>query len=287
MKYLLQSFLLISAAALPAIASDLATLQGPNLSNYLERELPEGVEVQYIPSKDEAPDVLRVACSTRAPTSVPLFRIPVDLAPGTEVYGVGEIRGEDVQGKACFELWCQTGGGSFFSRALDTGLIGTTGWARHRAPFFLKPGQKADSYLLGVRFEGPGTVYVRSVALYASDGGFLGFLQRPGAWGGLLGAVVGVLGGCWGGLAGALAPKGKGRGLVVGMGYLLLLIGIALAVAGGVLLLGGAPRDQWYALLLSGGILTVVMLSVLPMVRRRYREAEERQMRQVDAGEGL
>lgn len=99
------------------------------------------------------------------------------------------------------------------------------------------------------------------------------------AWiGAIGGSAVGIVGGVFGMLIGVCAPRGAARGLVltghlalVGLGAAVLLTGIAAIVL-------GQPRHVWYPLLLGGGILTVVLGSLIPAVRARYRQAEARRL---------
>jgi len=99
--------------------------------------------------------------------------------------------------------------------------------------------------------------------------------NRVGAW---LGASVGVLGGVFGCAAGVCAAKGKAKGAVLGSQVVMTVIGVLLlcaAVAGLVL---GQPFHVWYPLGLPGVCLGIVMGALIPVVRARYREAEQRQL---------
>ena len=97
-------------------------------------------------------------------------------------------------------------------------------------------------------------------------------------YGGIGGGLLGGLGGMLGGLAGTLAPKGKGRSFILGAFTLMLLIGIGNLVVGIYALSVGQPYGIWYPLVLIGGILTVVIGSLRPVVRKRYQEFEARKM---------
>lgn len=109
----------------------------------------------------------------------------------------------------------------------------------------------------------------------------------PNGFGAIYGAVAGGLGGPLAGLlgaaAGALAPRGKARGLVLGGFGLFLALGAASLLVGLYALGMGQPPGIWFPMVLTGSILLVVMGSLLPVVRRRYAEAERRR---IDA-EGL
>lgn len=100
-----------------------------------------------------------------------------------------------------------------------------------------------------------------------------------GAWyGGLVGGIGGSLCGVLGGLAGMLAPQGKGRAFILGGMAFFACFGVANLLLGLVALLAGQPYGIWYGPLLCGLIFTVVVGSLIPVVRKRYREAEERRI---------
>jgi hypothetical protein len=103
-------------------------------------------------------------------------------------------------------------------------------------------------------------------------------------WGWIPGTVFGCLGGLWGALGGTLAPLGKARPLVMGLGWLLLLGSAGLLAAGVAALCDGQPYGIWYGLGLPGLIGVVVIGALFPMARLRYRQAEERRMQAEDLG---
>ena len=94
----------------------------------------------------------------------------------------------------------------------------------------------------------------------------------------LAGAGVGVLGAVYGTTVGLLAPRGKARGLVLGLHWTLLAIGVVLLAAGITALATGQPYGVWYALLLPGGLVTILMVVFLPIVRLRYQQARQRRL---------
>lgn len=112
-------------------------------------------------------------------------------------------------------------------------------------------------------------------------------LQDPTPWfstetsalvGGIGGAAVGVLGGCLGAAAGVLAPKGKGRGFVLGTMMACAVLGVCLLIAGIFAVSTGQPYGVWYPLVLLGAIMTGVLGGLIPVVRKRYAEAEQRRL---------
>jgi uncharacterized membrane protein len=104
----------------------------------------------------------------------------------------------------------------------------------------------------------------------------------PIRWSWLPGTLLGVLGGLWGSLAGTLAPRGKARPLVLGLGWLLFVASLVLLAAGLTALVSGQPYSVWYGLGLAGLVGTLVIAPLLPIARKRYRQAEERRMQAED-----
>ncbi len=98
--------------------------------------------------------------------------------------------------------------------------------------------------------------------------------QQAGMLGGGLGGGLGGLAGLLGAAMGVLAPKGKGRWILVPSTALLLLAGIILALLGALALLQGQPYHVYYPLLLAGGVLTCVLSGILPVVVTFYRVAD-------------
>jgi len=96
------------------------------------------------------------------------------------------------------------------------------------------------------------------------------------AW--IPGTVLGVTGGILGSLGGMLAPRGRARGLVLGLYGLVLCVTAVLLVAGLFALYAGQPYGVWYGLMLPGLLGTVLFGMLLPVILKRYREAEERRL---------
>ena len=104
----------------------------------------------------------------------------------------------------------------------------------------------------------------------------------PNRFGALFGAIggsgLGLLGALIGVSAGILTPKGKGRGFVLGMLWLMVILGFLSLLAGLYALIQGQPREIWYGPVLLGVVAAGVATPLIPVVRKRYLEAESRKM---------
>jgi hypothetical protein len=101
-------------------------------------------------------------------------------------------------------------------------------------------------------------------------------------FGALYGAVVGGGGGTiiglWGALVGSLAPQGKGRTPILAAAALFIVLGLASLGFGVAALVSGQPYAIVYPPLLCGLVITGVVGSLIPVVRKRYAEAEARRL---------
>jgi hypothetical protein len=81
---------------------------------------------------------------------------------------------------------------------------------------------------------------------------------------------------------GNLAPRGKGKALILGsLGVMLAASALSLVV-GVVALVNGQPYGIWYGLILPGCIGLVVLGSLTPLAIMAYRQAEARKMQARD-----
>ena len=101
-------------------------------------------------------------------------------------------------------------------------------------------------------------------------------------FGALFGAIVGggggTLIGLWGGLAGTFASQGKGRSLVLGTAWAFVGLGVVLACAGLYALVAGQPFHIWFWPCQVGFIAALLVGCLIPVIRRRYNEAEVRRL---------
>jgi hypothetical protein len=102
------------------------------------------------------------------------------------------------------------------------------------------------------------------------------------AW--VFGSALGIVGGLLGSLAGSLAPRGKAKPLIMGL-FVVCIVMCALMLAASVLAyLDGQPYGVWYGLGLPGVLGILVLGGLMPVVQRRYREAEQRRLSATDLG---
>ena len=236
---------------------------------------------------------LKVKRTEQGPATLNLLTIE---NPGVtaNVYALsGQVRYKGVAGKGYLEMWSfLPGRGRHFTRTLAgrgpmRHLQGSSGWRRFVLPFYLRTAPKPDKLTLNLVLPGPGEVELGPLTLaqYAPSESPLAV---AGAWwseraGGLFGAIVGVLGGCLGATIGALTSRGRARGLVMGLMTAALVAGVALLALGLTALLARQPYAVWYPPLLSGVLFTVLMASLLPVARKRYRDIELRKINAMDA----
>ncbi|MFO0908582.1 MAG: hypothetical protein U0794_09500 [Isosphaeraceae bacterium] len=92
------------------------------------------------------------------------------------------------------------------------------------------------------------------------------------------GTLLGVMGGLLGSLSGFLAPQGKGRALVLGAFWTMIVIAAGLLATAVYAIYDGQPYGIWYGFGLPGVIGLILFSSLLPVISLRYREAEERKI---------
>ena len=131
---------------------------------------------------------------------------------------------------------------------------------------------------------GKGTVYVGPMRLAMLDAGEN---QSKAWWGpraiGALGGACGGILGILGGLTGILASRGKARVFVLSVYWGLLGFGLCLLAGGIFAAISRQPSAVYGPLLFAGGLTSLLSLTLLPVVRRRYQDRELRRMSAADA----
>jgi len=103
--------------------------------------------------------------------------------------------------------------------------------------------------------------------------------NTAGAVGGIMGAVLGGgFGGIVGGVGGTLAAMGKAKAFVIGMFITAIGISLIIVFVGLYALINGQPWHVWFAFLLPGMITSIIMGGLLPVVQKRYCQAEQRKL---------
>ncbi|HOJ60082.1 MAG TPA: hypothetical protein PK878_07315 [bacterium] len=244
--------------------------------------LPEGVTVMLEPETSaDGQKSWRLTYSGNEPVFAALFEVPLAGIENGQLQYSARLRSRQVSGRAYLEMRCVfPDGKSYFAKALNETLTGDRDWMPTSTPFFLKKGESPEKAMLGVCLEGPGTVWIDQVRLSRQSLGVGNPFTMRLAW--IPGMMLGMLGGIYGAFAGFLAPRGRGRAWVLGLGIFLDGACFLMLTAGIVLFAGGYSFGVWYPWLLTGAIGVLVFTSVLPVIFKRYREAELRRMDALD-----
>jgi len=97
-------------------------------------------------------------------------------------------------------------------------------------------------------------------------------------WAWLPGTLLGVLGGSLGSAIGMLAPRGRGRGVIIACGMLLLAACVGMLAGGLALVLMGRKWFVCYAWVLPGALGCIVLPVCLRGARLQYQAAEMRRL---------
>jgi hypothetical protein len=233
--------------------------------------LPAGIEVSLDATVEG--NALKVFYTGNEPVSIPLFEV---IRPEIEkeiLVGKADLMARGMTSMACLEILCTLSGGRgpFFSRALDQAVTGDTGWTAGSVTFHFEDEQPPERVTVGLRMEGPGTVWINNIRLC-----FMTPMEAAGIhWSGLLaGPLIGLLGAVYGILAGILASRGRGKILLYTLHWLISGVAMGMLISGIIFWQRGVPWSGWYPWLLSGAIGLLVFLPLWPVLCRRYRRLE-------------
>jgi hypothetical protein len=104
------------------------------------------------------------------------------------------------------------------------------------------------------------------------------WFQNYGLAGAVLGGGAGLYGAVYGTCVGVMAALGKGKSFILALHWLGIGLGVTLLGAGVVALAVGQPYGVWFVLILPGAILVLVLAPMTPVIRLRYRQAEQRRL---------
>jgi len=255
----------------------------------VQTELPQGVRVEFDPEYSvDGGGAFIVTCQGSGEVSVRLFEASLAEVENTVIWYTASLRSEGVTGKAYLEMLCAfPNGHEYFSRAIPEALTGDQDWRESRTPFFLKKGERPVRATLGVRFEGPGTLWIDQAKLTRGRMGFWKWMDWPGALEGIVWGTLGAAVGIWGGIAGLLSWYGRARRAIMVSMVGLTALGAVLLISGVCLRLAGAAYAVWYPMVLFGALLAIVLGVNACAMARRYRAVEVERMAARDASESL
>lgn len=206
----------------------------------------------------------------------------------------GQVRYQDIEGKACLEMWSHFPGGERYStRTLAAAgplrsLEGSSGWRSFSLPFFIRDeAKRPERLVINVVLPGKGKVRLSPLQLVQYAAGE-NPLAGPTQWwgdrqGGLIGAIFGVLFGTLGAVVGVLGSRGRARAFVLGTLRISAGVGTVSLVLGFVSLAFSQPYAVYFPLFLIGILATALPLGLLRIVRRQYEQIELRRMKAQDA----
>jgi hypothetical protein len=248
------------------------------------------------PARDAAGSVwLKVTNALPGPAWFPLARIDGPAIQGQR-YGLrGTIRYQDVAGVGYLEMWSHfADGGQYFSRTMAGAgplqqITGSSAAREFLLPFdCMGRGPVPQRLEFNLALHGPGTVEISDIQVVDFGDSSLASVLAPGAWwddrqAGLFGGLAGSLLGVCGGLLGMFLGMGRAGWLCRVVAALMLVAGVAAAIAGIVALINGQPYAVFYPLLLLGGLASIAGMIVLPLIGPIIRRHEMRRMQLMDA----
>jgi hypothetical protein len=183
--------------------------------------------------------------------------------------------------------------GVYFTKTLENDgplgkLTGTGDWRDVELPFVSQEGVLPSKIEVNVVLPGKGKVYLTPFTVAKYEGPAELEASAKNAWwsdraAGLIGGSAGGTFGICGALVGVLAGLGRARRFVMTLCFALIAMGVVTFVMGLVAVSLRQPYHVYYPLLLMGGLSVVILGFNLPSLRRRYEQAELRQMTALDA----
>ena len=112
---------------------------------------------------------LRIISESAEKRTIRLYETePIDIKGVILIYSA-QIKSALQDGRAYLEMWCDIPGkGEFFSRSIETPIMGTTEWTTVQTPFRLEHGQSPANVKLNLVIEGSGAVWVDDIKLSSS-----------------------------------------------------------------------------------------------------------------------
>ena len=114
--------------------------------------------------KQEGKSAIKI--STLGPTTICLGTVQSLNVENAQLVYRARVKSDNLEGAALLEMWCEVGGGRYFSRGVNSTVAGSMDWKTLEAPFFLQAGQKVERVTLNIVISGKGTVWVDDIVLY-------------------------------------------------------------------------------------------------------------------------
>jgi hypothetical protein len=272
------------AAPTPAAAERAATTKPAPVDVAWQKHHDNAEFVRSTRRGTTAPDVLKVT----GPGTIRVLEIE-NPQLAFDTYAItGRVKYENVTGTGYLEMWSTFPDGSaYFARTVESGgpqrsISGSSDWRPFTLPFYARKGSRPSKLEVNLVLPEGGTVYLEAGQLVQDSDAMANawWGGRRAGWGGAIGGTaLGLLGG----LIGLLAGRGKARQLVFALLIAMLAIGGTCLLLGIVAIAMRQPYAVYYPLLLCGGLATLLPLTIIPQMKRRYEELELRRMSALDA----
>jgi hypothetical protein len=245
---------------------------------------------RVVPAEAGSPErSLEVRNANPTPLTASVLTIETPPIGGSRYRITGRVRYDNVEGVGYLEMWNYfPGGGQYFTRTLaEQGPMmkvqGSSGWRPFVLPFDATGAPHPTRLVVNVVLPGKGTVYLGSLELSDDPGAAAVEQTDTSRLAGLAGGVAGAVIGSLGALIGVLVSLGRARRFVIASARSLIAFGTLAFLAGIVAFASARSYSSVYpTLLLLGFLSSVIPLSLLPTIRRRYEEIELRMMRARD-----
>jgi len=202
----------------------------------------------------------------------------IEYRPTSSVFAVcGFAKARGVKGEAYYEMWVTMPDGNryFSKRKIHNGN-------RQILISFDLMNTRPESVTLEINVVMTGKGVVEISGLTVAEMENIHLAEYPNAWfnertSGIVGAVLGTVWGLFGALlgyvGGMMLPRGKGRGLFVGMVRFAAVMGIIHFAFGITVLWLGQPRHIWHLFTITGVILSVVSTCLSTLLKKTQPSA--------------
>lgn len=245
------------------------------------------------------PGTVLIENPTTERREIPLLSLDSPGVSSDRYAVLGEVFHVDVEDEGYLETWNHfEKGGPYFTRTLSEfgpmrWLANTSmGFREFSLPFSIgnDEGMRPTRIELNLILPSTGRVYLRNVRLVEYTGASQ-INTTPGEWWGVqtsgrVGAGIGIFGGLLGGLIGCCGPwvaKGRAKGICMGLLVFMAAAGVLQTMVALIALFGGQPNHVYSPLLSAGLLMSILGIIFLLVIGGRYRQAELRKMRAMDA----